>query len=591
MSIPQPSITANFIRTPNFLDPKISFSRASNATYVGKNGLIVTSTTDQPRFEYSSSNGVHLGLLSEEQRINYILQSENFSTTWSATDVTVSNNSATAPDGNFTGDLLTEGLANTALVTQAVTVATTNLGAGSVFLKVVPNTGVTWVKLFVSGAGSANGAAAWFDLSNGAIGSNSVIGGGSQPIAVIDSFNDGWYRCRVSANCPGETSLSLSFHSASADGSNTRVNGASYYAWGGQLENGRLATSYIPTTTATATRAAERMAIEGANFNSVYNTQALAGTLIFNINFPPEFALDDTSRDVVGISIANAFTRSTFLNQGNATSYWTVGSAGVVGTGVTAGQNIIGMTYSTASNSVRAFRNGVVSGSEDTYDRNITANTAGVNAAADVILLSQTSTLFANDRVYYRVPNGNTAIGGLSNNSYYYISFVNSTAFALASTLGGANIDLTEARTTNPGETHTIALNLMATPYDRIYIGSLWAFSTTSGLNGHFKKFAYYQNTMSNTQMQYLTSIQGRMIMFDYFIKEKTQEAWISNAVLDNILTKGGDGKYCSVYNIDEVGDIPGVTGYHVNIRSSRSIEFKNLTIIPAPTTPKRVWL
>lgn len=508
MSIPQPAITINFSRTPDYLDPRITFSRTTNATFVNDNRLIATANVDTPRFEYSSSNGILLGLLSEEQRINYILQSENFSTTWSATNITVSNNYTAAPDGNFTADLLSEGIANTALMTQSVTVATANLGAGSIFLKAGPNVSSTWVKLFVSGAGAANGAAAWFNLSTGALGSNSVIGGGSQPIAVIDSFADGWYRCRVSANCPGETALNLSFHSASADGSNTRVNNATYYAWGGQLENARLSTSYIPTTTSTATRAADRIAIEGAQFANVYNTRIGDGTVLLNINFPPEFALDDTGRDIIGLSTANAFNKSTYLIQSNATSYWTITPASVYGTGVATGPNVIALTYSTLSNYIRAYRNGAPSsGSVGNYTKNITANTAGVNAAADVILFTTATSVFApGERVYYRVPTGNTAIGGLTGNNYYYVSFANATAFALSATPGGANIDLTEARTTNPGESHNMILNI-ATPYDRIYLGSLWSFETGSGLNGHFKKFAYYPAVLSNTQMQAITSV------------------------------------------------------------------------------------
>ena len=509
MSIPQPSISANFVRTPDFLDPRITFTRSSNATYVDHSRLIATANVNTPRFEYSSSNGILLGLLNEEQRTNYILQSENFSTTWSATDITVSNNYTAAPDGNFTADLLSEGIANTALMTQSVTVATANLGAGAIFLKAGPNVSSTWVKVFVSGAAAANGAAAWFNLSTGALGSNSVIGGGSQPIAIIDGFVDGWYRCRVSANCPGETVLSLSFHSASADGSNTRVNNATYYAWGGQLENARLSTSYIPTTTGTATRSAERMAIEGSNFTSIYNTRTGDGTILLNINFPPEFALDNTSRELIGVSTNEQFTKSIYLSHTNTSAFWTVttgSGGGVYSSSVAAGPNIIALTYSTLSNYIKAYRNGVSSGSTGNYTKNINANTAGVNAGADVILFASSSDFLPGERVYYRVPTGNTAIGGLTGNNYYYISFSNTTSFALSATPGGANVDLTEARTTNPGEAHNMILNI-ATPYDRIYLGSLWQSTSSYGLNGHFKKFAYYPNVLSNTQMQAITSI------------------------------------------------------------------------------------
>jgi hypothetical protein len=47
--------------------------------------------------------------------------------------------------------------------------------------------------------------------------------------------------------------------------------GESVYIWGVQVEEGAFATSYIPTTTATVTRAADVASITGTNFSSWYN--------------------------------------------------------------------------------------------------------------------------------------------------------------------------------------------------------------------------------------------------------------------------------------------------------------------------------
>jgi hypothetical protein len=89
--------------------------------------------------------------------------------------------------------------------------------------------------------------------------------------------------------------------------------------------------------------------------------------------------------------------------------------------------------------------------------RSITANTIGVNSTADVLNITDASTYFSlGDEVYYNVPASNTAVGGLTSNTIYYVSFVNSTSVALSSTYNGANINLTELRTTNPGEIHAL---------------------------------------------------------------------------------------------------------------------------------------
>jgi len=87
----------------------------------------------------------------------------------------------------------------------------------------------------------------------------------------------------------------------------------------------------------------------------------------------------------------------------------------------------------------------------------ITANTKGVNTTANVIFLSSANSLFqVGDRLYYKVVSSN-AIPSLTGNAFYYVTFANSTAFALSTTKTGANIAITESRTTDPSESgHTL---------------------------------------------------------------------------------------------------------------------------------------
>lgn len=54
------------------LDSRITFTRASSATYWDHTGTLQSVGTNAPRFEYSTSTGSLLGLLCEEQRTNYI---------------------------------------------------------------------------------------------------------------------------------------------------------------------------------------------------------------------------------------------------------------------------------------------------------------------------------------------------------------------------------------------------------------------------------------------------------------------------------------------------------------------------------------
>ena len=87
---------------------------------------------------------------------------------------------------------------------------------------------------------------------------------------------------------------------------------------------------------------------------------------------------------------------------------------------------------------------------------NITANTTGVSNTTDTILVATANSKWqVGDRLYYTVPAGNTAITGLTGNSYYYVTFVNSSALAVSNTAGGANANIAETRI-GAGEVHTI---------------------------------------------------------------------------------------------------------------------------------------
>ena len=65
--------------------------------------------------------------------------------------------------------------------------------------------------------------------------------------------------------------------------------------------------------------------------------------------------------------------------------------------------------------------------------------------------------LSVNDKIYYNIPDIGTVIAGLNDQTYYYVSFVNTTSFAVSETKGGANVNLTETRDDNPGEIHYIS--------------------------------------------------------------------------------------------------------------------------------------
>ena len=65
----RPSLNLNFARS-RALDPRLTLTRASNATYVGRDGLIKIAGENEPRFDHDPVTLESLGLLIEESRIN-----------------------------------------------------------------------------------------------------------------------------------------------------------------------------------------------------------------------------------------------------------------------------------------------------------------------------------------------------------------------------------------------------------------------------------------------------------------------------------------------------------------------------------------
>jgi hypothetical protein len=148
---------------------------------------------------------------------------------------------------------------------------------------------------------------------------------------------------------------------------------------------------------------------------------------------------------------ANAVVTLTFANgvSNVSAANSTVGTTGTNAGRVTAFTSNVSITGITGANpTLTVAAPGAI---------NITANSTGFSNTTDTIVVATANSKWqVGDRLYYAVPAGNTAIAPLTGNTYYYVSFANTTTIALSATAGGANVNITDARTTASGETHTI---------------------------------------------------------------------------------------------------------------------------------------
>ena len=186
------------------LDPRITFSRGSNATLVDSTGKIT----------YAPAN--------------LVLRSEEFdNASWAKTNSTVTANAAVAPDGTSTADKLVENTANGIhSAVQTVTVVSGTTYAFSAYVKAAERD----FALIQSNFG--NNVYGTVNLSTGA---TNLIGGTGALNAV--SVGDGWWRVSLTAassNPSGAFNIYTATNSTTFSYTGDGTSGI--FIWGAQLE-------------------------------------------------------------------------------------------------------------------------------------------------------------------------------------------------------------------------------------------------------------------------------------------------------------------------------------------------------------------
>lgn len=289
----------------------VEFSRSSVGTYFGSDGLIKTAAADEPRFDFDPITHVCKGLLIEEGRTNLLTYSEQFdNAAWTLAATTVTANAITAPDGTTTADRIVETVSTSGHnFRRSYTLAALTTYTVSYFVKAGERSAFTFLVF-----DSASALAAWaVNLATGEIVQTIT----SLPsTCVIQALKDGWYRVAVSFTATAAPSgsyfdlrLSDRWVPSSSGQSYTGDGASGLYAWGAQLEAGSFPTSYIPTTSSSATRAADVAQMTGANFSTWYRQDE--GTLVaewraaaLQINYCPWGISDGTSANTFVEAVA-----------------------------------------------------------------------------------------------------------------------------------------------------------------------------------------------------------------------------------------------------------------------------------------------
>jgi len=223
--------------------PTPAFTRASSGTFVGSNGLIQSAGTNVARFDHDPVTLACKGLLIEESRTNLLRQSENFGTTWSASQLNTTGipaylNVATAPDGTTTGGNARGANAIDLCSTRAAAAAVASgdrsvvLGAGTASGQnstAIQGGTASGAGAVIFGVGTASGTASFVAaMISGTVSGSQAVGfcrdGGVQ--SGTRSFSHGEVPGYGSGNVTGHNAVA--FSGASATQSTTFSQG--YYA-------------------------------------------------------------------------------------------------------------------------------------------------------------------------------------------------------------------------------------------------------------------------------------------------------------------------------------------------------------------------
>jgi hypothetical protein len=277
-----PTLMLDFANT-GVLDPRITFTRATTATYFNALGVLTTAASGSPRFDYNPSTLQPLGLLIEEARTNSI-RNNTMQGAVAGTPGTVPTNWTMVGSVNgITRQIIGTGTEN-GIDYIDVKYSGTPSATFSVVIRSEQNTQI------VAASGQTWAASFYVKLVGGSLTNLGAIG-----IEINGWTAAGAFVEQSSSVVVVPTSAALSTQRgiatyALANASTARVNSQVSFALTNgsaiditlriglpQLEQGAFATSVIPTTTTALTRNADVASMTGTNFSSWYN--ATQGTL------------------------------------------------------------------------------------------------------------------------------------------------------------------------------------------------------------------------------------------------------------------------------------------------------------------------
>lgn len=285
-----------------------------------------------PRMQKTFKTTASSGALVEPDSTNSFTYSEQIDhANWNKYQATVAANSVAFLNGDLTAEKIT--LSSTGLSQLDQSVSLSGYNALSIFGKPI---NASWVYLYIY---TSEEHSCFFNATTMTVGS---CAGGAH--GYIEDYGGGWARmCLVTGNVTnGTATTAFLISEGNGDADWSSAPGDAMYFSGAQIEKGiERCTSYIPTTTAAATRQYDYIELQssasilGAS-GSIYSEIVYAsGALIDNVtagDTRPIYYIHNAGADPYNIATLN--TSESITSVGYATSeQWSIAGTTVVNTG------------------------------------------------------------------------------------------------------------------------------------------------------------------------------------------------------------------------------------------------------------------
>lgn len=256
----------------------VSVVRAGTSTRITSAGLVAAVSADTARIDFNPTTLLPRGINIEPSRTNSLLYSADLSNAaWTKTGLNAFGAGSIAdtvlstdPAGTNLADFIQESNANSEHgVTQALASLAAN--ADYTFSYLVKAQGRDKVRLQITDTtANTNFVQADFDLANCLVTTTAVGGNGvaNTDHCKITRFQNGYFRVELSGkpNTAANTGLTVKLGLLDGSGAISYAGDSTsgIIAWGGQVEAGIDTTSYVGTTSAAVTRAADAVTVTAA---------------------------------------------------------------------------------------------------------------------------------------------------------------------------------------------------------------------------------------------------------------------------------------------------------------------------------------